>query len=423
VVIVASDKDLLQLVGDGITVLNPSKDLRLDPAGVAKEFGAPPELVRDVLGLMGDAVDNIPGVPGVGEKTALTLVGTYGDVEAIIARAERFVAAFDARDALVTGLETIGSHVVPLQERFVAATRALLELEKDEALAARLRDAADRAAGAPPATPKEAKALAKVLKELDKGSQRRISQAVVEHAASARLSRELATVDRHVPASFDPEALRHDPPDRERLAKLFGSLGFRSLTAEYSAAAAEPGAPAESAAQPPAPAAPAAAYTTILTLDALHAAVTASRAAGRIAVDTETNSTDPMQAKLVGISLSWAPGQGVYIPVAHAYLGVPDQLELDAIQEVLARSWPTSPLRRSDRTSSTTRMSSGATGFRSQAGGWTRWWRRFSWSPIVRRSTWTRWRRSISDTTRSSMRRSSAPEYGSSRSTRSTSTG
>ena len=335
VVIVASDKDLLQLVGDGITVLNPSKDLRLDPAGVAREFGAPPELVRDVLGLMGDAVDNIPGVPGVGEKTALALVGTYGDVEAIIARAERFVAAFDARDALVTGLETIGSHLEPLRERFVAATRSLRELEKDEAIAARVRDASDRAAGAPPATPKEAKALAKVLKDLDKGTQRRIWQAVVEHAASARLSRELATVDCHVPASFDPDALRHDPPDRERLAKLFGSLGFRSLTAEYSAAAAEPGVAAEPVADPAPPAGQAASYTTILTVDALRAAVAASRVAGRIAVDTETNSTDPMQAKLVGISLSWAPGQGVYVPVAHAYLGAPDQLELGAIQDEL----------------------------------------------------------------------------------------
>jgi DNA polymerase-1 len=337
VVIVASDKDLLQLVGDGITVLNPSKDLRLDVAGVAHEFGAPPERVRDVLGLMGDAVDNIPGVPGVGEKTALALVATYGDIEAIIARAERFVAAFDARDALVAALETIGPELAAANERFVGAARSLLTLEKDEAIAARLREAADRAAGPQPSA-KEAKALTKVLKELDKGSQRRIWQSVVEHAASARLSRELATVDRGVPASFDPDALRHDPPDRERLARLFAKLGFRSLTAEYSA---EPAAPAEPVTAPelpeapPVAVAPSAAYTTILTLDALRTAAAAGRAAGRIAVDTETNSTDPMRAKLVGISLSWKPDQGIYIPVAHAYLGAPDQLGLPSIQGVL----------------------------------------------------------------------------------------
>jgi DNA polymerase-1 len=101
VVVVASDKDLLQLVGPHVTVLNPSKDLRLDAAGVAEHFGAPPERVRDVLGLMGDAVDNIPGVPGVGEKTALSLVNTYGGIEAILERGSRFIAAFEARDALV----------------------------------------------------------------------------------------------------------------------------------------------------------------------------------------------------------------------------------------------------------------------------------------------------------------------------------
>ena len=74
VVVVASDKDLLQLVDDRVAVLNPSKNLRLDAAGVADHFGVSPDRVRDVLGLMGDAVDNIPGVPGVGRKTAQTLL-------------------------------------------------------------------------------------------------------------------------------------------------------------------------------------------------------------------------------------------------------------------------------------------------------------------------------------------------------------
>jgi len=332
VVVVASDKDLLQLVGPGVTVLNPSKDLRLDPAGVVEQFGVAPGLVRDVLGLMGDAVDNIPGVPGVGEKTALALVTTYGDIEAIIARASRFVAAFEARDGFVAALESSEGDLGAARDRFVASVDELLDLEKDVEFARRVREARDGAAAIPELSglkPKDRKSLAKTLKDLDKGSQRRIGQAIVDHAEQARLSRELATLDEHVPSTFDPEALRHDPPDRAKLAALFQKLGFRSLTAEFAAEA-----PAPVAA--PAPAVDAADYRAILTRDDLLAAVASSRAAGRIAVDTETNSTDPMRAKLVGISLSWAHRQGVYVPVAHAYLGVPDQLALEEVRRLLA---------------------------------------------------------------------------------------
>jgi len=341
VVVVASDKDLLQLVGPGVTVLNPSKDLRLDAVGVAEQFGAPPGLVRDVLGLMGDAVDNIPGVPGVGEKTALALVATYGDVEAIIARALRFVVAFEARDGFVAALETPDGDLVAARDRFVASANELLAIEKDPAFAARLREARDGAvatADLAALKPKDRKSLAKVFKELDKGSQRRIGQAIVDNAEQARLSRELATLDSYVPATFDPEALRHDPPDRAKLAALFQKLGFRSLTAEFAAEAPTPvPAPAAESVVPSGePTVDAADYRAILTRDDLLAAVAMCRAAGRIAVDTETNSTDPMRAKLVGISLSWAQRQGVYIPIAHAYLGVPDQLALEEVRAVLA---------------------------------------------------------------------------------------
>jgi DNA polymerase-1 len=186
--------------------------------------------------------------------------------------------------------------------------------------------------------PKDRKPLVKVLKDLDKGSQRRIWQAVADNAEQARLSRELATLDAHVPATFDPEALRHDPPDREKLATLFKQLGFRSLTAEFAGDAVAP-APAPTAETDLVSAEAVvedADYRAILTRDALVGAVAQSRAVGRIAVDTETNSTDPMRAKLVGISLSWAKQQGVYIPIAHAYLGVPDQLPLELVREVLA---------------------------------------------------------------------------------------
>ena len=90
VVIVTADKDLFQLVGEGVRVMNPHKDnLVMDAEVVEQEFGARPEQVVDVLALMGDASDNIPGVPGIGEKGAKELVRQFGSLEEILAGAER----------------------------------------------------------------------------------------------------------------------------------------------------------------------------------------------------------------------------------------------------------------------------------------------------------------------------------------------
>jgi DNA polymerase-1 len=88
VVIVSSDKDMLQLVTDRVSMLNPAKDdAWYDPAKVKEFMGVPPEQVADLLALMGDAIDNIPGAPGIGEKGAQTLLGEFGSVDALLARA------------------------------------------------------------------------------------------------------------------------------------------------------------------------------------------------------------------------------------------------------------------------------------------------------------------------------------------------
>lgn len=84
IVIVATDKDLLQLVGDGVLVYNPVSEEFLDGDGVERVFGVRPEQVRDVLSLCGDAADNIPGVPGIGEKGAKDLIRRYGDLESLL---------------------------------------------------------------------------------------------------------------------------------------------------------------------------------------------------------------------------------------------------------------------------------------------------------------------------------------------------
>jgi ribonuclease HI len=84
VTVVTGDKDLLQIVGDGINLLDTMKDLRSGPREVIDRFGVPPELVPDVLGLAGDTSDNIPGVPGIGEKTAAGLVRRFGSLEKVL---------------------------------------------------------------------------------------------------------------------------------------------------------------------------------------------------------------------------------------------------------------------------------------------------------------------------------------------------
>ena len=87
VLIVSSDKDLLQLVREGVTIVHPVKYSRLDTEAVKEKFGVPPERVADVLALMGDSVDNVPGVPGIGEKGARKLISEWGSLEKLLAHA------------------------------------------------------------------------------------------------------------------------------------------------------------------------------------------------------------------------------------------------------------------------------------------------------------------------------------------------
>ncbi|HPB14868.1 MAG TPA: DNA polymerase I [Smithellaceae bacterium] len=88
-VIISGDKDLMQLIGDGVTLVDTMKDKTYDSAAVREKFGVGPDKVVEILGLMGDASDNIPGVPGIGPKTARRLIEEYGSVEAVLENAEK----------------------------------------------------------------------------------------------------------------------------------------------------------------------------------------------------------------------------------------------------------------------------------------------------------------------------------------------
>ncbi len=312
VVVVASDKDLYQLVGEGVTVLNPSKNERLDAEGVARSFGVPPELVRDVLGLMGDSVDNIPGVPGVGPKTALAAVSTYGSLEAVLDRAERFSAAFEARDVLLGAIDAPAdeARIREAAHAFCRSVETLLEIEADPEQRAKLTAAAERMTAGVPPPAKLLPALKRELKALDRGSSRRIWSAIRDHAEQARLSRELATLHRDAPLGLDLQALARSQPDRERAATLFRALEFRALAAELegSVAAVEP-ATTHSVVE-----------NTVLTREQLQEVVRACRNSGRIALAVETAGGGPQSSKLVGFAVALDAGRAHYVPLDHVGL-------------------------------------------------------------------------------------------------------
>jgi DNA polymerase-1 len=100
-VIVTGDKDLLQLVADGITVYDPMRDTWYDRAAVMARYGLPPEALVDFFALTGDAIDNVPGVPGVGEKTARVLLQEFGSLDALLVDAAK-VTRPKVREALIT---------------------------------------------------------------------------------------------------------------------------------------------------------------------------------------------------------------------------------------------------------------------------------------------------------------------------------
>jgi len=346
VTVVASDKDLLQLVGDGVLVLNPSKNLRLDARGVAESFGVPPERVRDVLGLMGDSVDNIPGVPGVGEKTAIAMVTGYGSLDEVLARAKGLVTAFGERDALLSDMSsterepTISEETARmLRQRAEALEQALLALGRHESDAdpgGRFASALEtlrrfRGEGTRPGESgkdfvRRVRETRKVLSELDRGTARKAWSSVHENREQALLSRDLATLDAHAPGEFDPEALALKDPDQDAARDLFRSLGFRGLLAEL----AGPTEPVEGSR-----ASPEVRHETILTGDALRSVAETARAAGRLAIALVHGGDHPLRGFLVGVSVACKEPVGFYIPLRHDSLGAPEQLSLDAVREIL----------------------------------------------------------------------------------------
>jgi len=242
VVMITGDKDFMQLVTEKTAIWDPMKEAATDLRTIRENFGLEPQQMIEVQGLSGDSTDNIPGVPGIGPKTARDLIKTYGSIHQVY--------------------EKINTITKKKQ-------RENLEAHKDQAL----------------------------------------------------LSRELVTIKTDAPVPWDPAEFKVTEPDRRKLSELFKDLEFRQLQQSFPEQA-------DLSRKD---------YQAVLDMDQLSVLIQLLETSDLFALDTETTSTNPMLAELVGLSFAVKAHQAFYIPCAHNYLGAPEQLRL---KEVLTRLKP-----------------------------------------------------------------------------------
>jgi len=261
--IVSSDKDLMQLVVDGeVELYDTMKYKRIAGAEVLEKFGVAPDKVIHVQALAGDSVDNVPGVRGIGIKTAAELITAYGDLETLLARAGE-IKQPKRRETLIENAENarISLKLVTLDDKV-----PLTEMPGD--FAVREPD------------PQE---LIAFLRAMEFGT---ITRRVASHF-------HIQDLEAIAPGPVSAALPRHDEPAPQTLAQVPPEdAGLR-----------KPINPDD--------------YIAVTDEKALDAWVARAYAAGTICVDTETNSLDPQQAMLCGVALATAPGQACYIPTGH----------------------------------------------------------------------------------------------------------
>ena len=285
VTIVSSDKDLMQLIEPGVVMVDGMKNKVIGPDEVIQKFGVPPEKVVDVQALAGDSVDNVPGVPGIGVKTAAELIGNYGDLDELLSRADE-IKQPKRRERLIEFAD---------QAR---TSRELVRLDNAVPVNVELQDLGIQ--------DPEAESLLGFLREMEFNTMtRRIADALGEEAPPP--------LQASVGSSIKGAKQKGD-------ANSSGAGGSASKTSgDAPAGAGTPSAAVEDGARK-ATATPIdrSVYETVTTLEQLDAWVVAAREAGHFAIDTETTSLDARQAELVGVSLAISPGKACYIPLAHA---------------------------------------------------------------------------------------------------------
>ena len=295
VIISSGDKDLSQLVDEHITVIDTMNGKRRDLAGVEAEFGVPPRLMVDYQTLVGDTVDNVPGVPKVGPKTAVKLLLEHGSLDALVARAAEIKGAVgeNLRNSL----------------GWLPKGRELLTIKKDCELNSYI-DGLPALDAIATGTPHTSALRTFYLKYGFKGLVKQIDEEntppELVGGPQRRHPRTPAPASPNEPGLFD-DLFSEQPASVQPL----------------SGEAADPASNLQ--------------YETILSWEAFDNWLAKIEKTDLVALDTETTSLDEMLARVVGLSFSVMPGEAAYIPLTHDYPGAPEQLPLD---EVLARLKP-----------------------------------------------------------------------------------
>ncbi|HCG7910859.1 TPA: DNA polymerase I [Vibrio parahaemolyticus] len=275
VLISTGDKDMAQLVDDNITLINTMTNVVMDREGVVEKFGIPPELIIDYLALMGDKVDNIPGVPGVGDKTATALLQGIGGLTKLYENLDD-IAALGFR-----GSKTMAKKLVDNKDNAMLSYElATIKLDVE------LEETPESLLKAEPNKDELIKLYGQLtfkswLNELLEGGSGTVE--AVELAGSAQASS----------------------------SSSHAEMETSAVTIDRSQ------------------------YETILDEASFNAWLEKLKAAELFAFDTETDSLDYMVANLVGLSFAIDEGIAVYVPVAHDYLDAPEQLDRDWVLEQL----------------------------------------------------------------------------------------
>ncbi|ELA7334874.1 TPA: DNA polymerase I [Vibrio parahaemolyticus] len=275
VLISTGDKDMAQLVDDNITLINTMTNVVMDREGVVEKFGIPPELIIDYLALMGDKVDNIPGVPGVGDKTATALLQGIGGLTKLYENLDD-IAALGFR-----GSKTMAKKLVDNKDNAMLSYElATIKLDVE------LEETPESLLKAEPNKDELIKLYGQLtfkswLNELLEGGSGTVE--AVELAGSAQASS----------------------------SSSHAEMETSAVTIDRSQ------------------------YETILDEASFNAWLEKLKAAELFAFDTETDSLDYMVANLVGLSFAIDEGIAAYVPVAHDYLDAPEQLDRDWVLEQL----------------------------------------------------------------------------------------
>ena len=274
VLISTGDKDMAQLVTPNVTLINTMSNTILGPEEVVTKYGVPPELIIDFLALMGDSSDNIPGVPGVGEKTAQALLQGLGGLDSLYAAPEKIAElSFRGAKTMAAKLEQNKEVAYLSYQLATIKTDVPLELTSEQLEVQQ------------PATEE--------LMELFKRYEFKRWTADVEAGKwlQARGSKPAAKPQETIVVEAEPD------------------IPTAILSAEN--------------------------YVTILDEETLQSWIGKLKSAALFAFDTETDSLDNISANLVGISFAIEPGVAAYVPVAHDYLDAPDQIPRDRALELL----------------------------------------------------------------------------------------